>query len=56
MALKAAKEGMPSSSLGHVDVNLLRRESPAKRSLKGKRKKAAWDEQYLLKVLTGKMR
>jgi predicted transposase YbfD/YdcC len=40
--------------LRHIALNLLRRETSAKRrSLKGKRKKAAWDEQYLLKVLTG---
>jgi predicted transposase YbfD/YdcC len=39
--------------LRHIALNLLRRETSAKRSLKAKRKKAAWDEQYLLKVLTG---
>jgi predicted transposase YbfD/YdcC len=39
--------------LRHIALNLLRRETSAKRSLKGKRKKAAWDEQYLLKVLAG---
>jgi hypothetical protein len=39
--------------LRHIALNLLKRENPAKRSLKAKRKKAAWDEDYLLKVLTG---
>ena len=39
--------------LRHIALNLLRREKTAKRSLKGKRKKAAWDNDYLLKVLTG---
>jgi predicted transposase YbfD/YdcC len=39
--------------LRHIALNLLRRETSAKRSLKAKRKKAAWDQQYLLKVLTG---
>jgi predicted transposase YbfD/YdcC len=39
--------------LRHIALNLLRRETSAKCSLKGKRKKAAWDEQYLLKVLAG---
>jgi predicted transposase YbfD/YdcC len=40
--------------LRHIALNLLKRETSAKRrSLKGKRKKAAWDEAYLLKVLTG---
>jgi predicted transposase YbfD/YdcC len=39
--------------LRHISLNLLRRESSAKRSVKGKRMKAALDDQYLLKVLTG---
>lgn len=40
--------------LRHVALNLLKRETSTKRtSLKSKRKKAAWDEAYLLKVLTG---
>jgi predicted transposase YbfD/YdcC len=39
--------------LRHIALNLLRRETSAKRSLKGKRMKAALDENYLLKVLTG---
>jgi len=38
--------------LRHIALNLLRRETTAKRSLKGKRMKAAWDKDYLLKVLT----
>ena len=39
--------------LRHIALNLLRRETSAKCRLKGKRKKVAWDDQYLLKVLTG---
>jgi len=39
--------------LCHIALNLLRREKTVKRSLKGKRMKAAWDKDYLLKVLTG---
>lgn len=39
--------------LRHIALNLLRREKTVKRSLKGKRMKAAWDKDYLLKVLTG---
>lgn len=39
--------------LRHIALNLLRREKTAKRSLKGKRMKAAWDKDYLLKVLAG---
>jgi predicted transposase YbfD/YdcC len=43
-----------SAVLRHIALNLLKRETLAeRRSLKGKRKKAAWDEQYLLNVLTG---
>jgi predicted transposase YbfD/YdcC len=39
--------------LRHIALNLLRQEKTVKRSLKGKRMKAAWDKNYLLKVLTG---
>ena len=39
--------------LRHIALNLLKREKTTKRSLKGKRMKAAWDKDYLLKVLTG---
>ena len=39
--------------LRHIALNLLRREKTVKRSLKGKRMKAGWDKNYLLKVLTG---
>ena len=39
--------------LRHIALNLLRREKSAKRSIKGKRMKAALDDQYLLKVLVG---
>ena len=39
--------------LRHIALNLLRREKTVKRSLKGKRMKAALDKDYLLKVLTG---
>jgi predicted transposase YbfD/YdcC len=39
--------------LRHIALNLLRRDTSAKRSIKGKRMKAALDEKYLFKVLTG---
>jgi predicted transposase YbfD/YdcC len=39
--------------LRHIALNLLRRETSAKRSIKGKRMKAVLDEKYLFKVLTG---
>jgi predicted transposase YbfD/YdcC len=39
--------------LRHIALNLLRRETSGKRSIRGKRMKAALDEKYLSKVLTG---
>jgi len=41
------------SVLRHIALNLVRRETSVKRSVKGKRMKAALDENYLLKVLIG---
>jgi predicted transposase YbfD/YdcC len=39
--------------LRHIALNLLKRENSAKRSLRAKGKKAAWDDDYLPMVLTG---
>jgi predicted transposase YbfD/YdcC len=39
--------------LRQIALNLLRRERTSKGSLKARRKKAGWDNDYLLKVLTG---
>ena len=40
-----------SAVLRHIALNLLRREDTAKISIRAKRKKAGWDNDYLLKVL-----
>ena len=36
----------------HIALNKLKNESSCKRGIKGKRKKAGWDDQYLLKILS----
>ena len=41
------------SVLRHIALNLLRRESRHKRGVKARRKRAGWDRDYLLQVLTG---
>jgi predicted transposase YbfD/YdcC len=41
------------SRLRRIALNLLRRETTRKRGIKGKRLNAAWDHDYLLKLLTG---
>ena len=40
------------SVLRHIAVNLLKRESQNKRGIKARRKRAGWDRNYLLQVLT----
>ena len=37
----------------HIALNLLRRENTSPRGIKGRLRKAGWDEEYLLRVLTG---
>jgi predicted transposase YbfD/YdcC len=41
------------SRLRRIALNLLRRETTRQRGIKGKRLNAAWDHDYLLKLLTG---
>ncbi len=41
------------SVLRHIALNLLKRESHHKRGIKARRKRAGWDRDYLLQVLTG---
>lgn len=39
--------------LRHITLNLLRREPHHKRGIKARRKRAGWDRDYLVQVLTG---
>jgi len=39
--------------LRHIALNLLKLEKSLKRSIKGKRLVAGWNEDYLLKILSG---
>ena len=36
----------------HIAINKLKNEHSCKRGIKAKRKKAGWDNEYLIKVLT----
>jgi predicted transposase YbfD/YdcC len=53
-ACRIRKDHAPQNlaTLRHIALNLLRQEKRCRRGIKGKRHKAAWDETYLLQVLT----
>ena len=48
------EKGAPTFAvLRHIALNLLRREPHHKRGIKARRKRAGWDRDYLVQVLTG---
>lgn len=49
--VREAKSAENLTTLRHIGINLLKQEKSSKRGIEGKRKKAGWDESYLLKVL-----
>jgi len=50
--IRKDKGAQTFSGLRHIALNLLRRESQPKRGIKARRKRAGWDRDYLLQVLT----
>jgi hypothetical protein len=53
-ACRVRKNNAPENlaTLRKIALNLLKQEQTEKASIKSKRLKAGWDEQYLVKVLT----
>ena len=49
--VREAKSAENLASVRHIGLNLLKQEKSCKLGIKSKRKKAGWDESYLLKVL-----
>jgi len=49
--VREGKSAENLATLRHIRLNLLKQEKSSKRGIEGKRKKAGWDESYLLKVL-----
>ena len=54
--VREAKSAENLATLRHIGLNLLKQENSCKLGIKSKRKKAGWDESYLLKVLNKVMR
>jgi predicted transposase YbfD/YdcC len=50
--IRKDKGAQTFSVLRHIALNLLRRESQHKRGIKARRKRAGWDRDYLLQILT----
>ena len=48
-----AREEFPDNRLLNP-LNLIKQHSTAKISLKARRKKAAWDDQYMTQIISGK--
>ncbi len=51
--IRKEKGAQTFAVLRHIALNLLRREPHHKRGIKARRKRAGWDRDYLLQVLTG---
>ena len=50
--IRKDKGAQTFSVLRHIALNMLKRESKHKRGIKARRKRAGWDRDYLLQVLT----
>lgn len=50
--IRKEKGAQTFSVLRHISLNLLKQETSHKRGIKAKRKRAGWDRDYLLKILT----
>ena len=51
--IRTEKGAQTFTVLRHIAFNLLRREPHHKRGIKARRKRAGWDRDYLVQVLTG---
>jgi predicted transposase YbfD/YdcC len=49
--IREAQSAENFAAIRHIGLNLLKQEKSCRRGIKSKRKKAGWDESYLLKVL-----